>query len=89
MKIKFCRGYRGRATDEKFYDMGMIGEFTEENAATIIAEGAGTAAPAGAKVTGPDPLADLSGGQLRAMVEKQARDRARNATARRWKQHAP
>ena len=88
-KIQFTRGYRGAATKELFYDIGMVGEFDEAAAAAIIAEGAGRPAPMGAKVTGPDPLADMSGGQLQQMANQAARDAARNAQARQWAQWKP
>jgi hypothetical protein len=83
-KVLFTRDFRSAATGDKHFLAGTVGEFEDAAVAAIIAEGAGKPALPGAKVNGPDPLADMSGGQIQALLDRQARDNARNAQARRW-----
>lgn len=52
MRIRFLRGYRGRFTDEEYYEAGAVVDLAA--GAAIIAEGAAVAVPEPEEEPGPD-----------------------------------
>ena len=39
MKIRFIHGFRGRETNERYYEAGEIAEFEQELAALLVRDG--------------------------------------------------
>jgi hypothetical protein len=83
-KLKFVRDFRSAATSEEFYGAGSIGEFTDDQAKTLQAEGAAVPAPMLAAVSGPNDQADWSQSEWKARHESALRESQQRRDLARW-----